>query len=215
MLRRVCTVKSKFPQFRLFSSNNDKLLRSWVGTTDTSKNLIDWSKSSYETLSVQSSDNGIIRMQLNRPEKLNALNMQMWEDLEHFFSTVESDSNARVVVVGGEGRGFSAGMDLSVFASLQNIAQEFSCEGRKREVLLGLIKRWQNIISAPEKCKVPVIAKIHGLCIGGAVDFITACDLRLCDNSAEFSIKEIDLAIVADIGRRDGRSEFFMLTFLS
>lgn len=91
-------------------------------------------------------------------------------------------------------------MDLNVFARMQIISQELSCDARKREVLLSLIKRWQTIISSPETCKVPVIAKIHGLCLGGAVDFVTACDIRMCDVTADFSIKEVDLAIVADIG---------------
>jgi enoyl-CoA hydratase len=66
--------------------------------------------------------------------------------------------------------------------------------------LVKLIERLQKITGAPEACRVPVIAAIHGPCIGAGVDFSAACDLRYCDVSADFSVKEIDLAIVADIG---------------
>ena len=177
------------------SSKDEKVLRSWIDKHD-----VDWGTMEFDTLSVDAHNGGIISMRLNRPEKLNAVNMQMWEEVETFFKTVERDSGARVVVIEGEGRSFSAGMDLNVFAAMQTVAQQITCEARKRESLLRIIKRFQDAISLPEQCKVPVIASIHGLCIGGAVDFITACDIRLCDVSAEFSVKEVDLAIVADIG---------------
>ena len=74
------------------------------------------------------------------------------------------------------------------------------CPGRVRESLVHVIKWLQGAISGPEKCVVPVIAAISGQCIGGAVDLITACDMRYCTDDAVFCIKETDLAMVADIG---------------
>ncbi|ETV89894.1 hypothetical protein H310_15263 [Aphanomyces invadans] len=126
--------------------------------------------------------------------------MQMWNDLDAFFQQVEATPTVRAVVIRGEGRGFSSGMDLQVFAAMQEVISAIPCDAKKRGHLMQLIRRFQHIVSAPERCRVPVIAAVHGICWGGAVDFITACDLRLCDSSADFSVKEIDLAIVADVG---------------
>ncbi|ETV79481.1 hypothetical protein H257_07478 [Aphanomyces astaci] len=146
------------------------------------------------------SDPSIVNLRLNRPTKLNAFNMQMWNELESFFQQVEATPSVRAVVIRGEGRGFSSGMDLQVFAAMQEIMGTIPCDAKKRERLMQLIRRFQHIVSAPERSRVPVIAAVHGICWGGAVDFITACDLRVCDISADFSVKEIDLAIVADVG---------------
>ncbi|RHY80310.1 hypothetical protein DYB31_003566 [Aphanomyces astaci] len=146
------------------------------------------------------SDPSIVNLRLNRPTKLNAFNMQMWSELESFFQQVEATPSVRAVVIRGEGRGFSSGMDLQVFAAMQEIMGTIPCDAKKRERLMQLIRRFQHIVSAPERSRVPVIAAVHGICWGGAVDFITACDLRVCDISADFSVKEIDLAIVADVG---------------
>jgi enoyl-CoA hydratase len=146
------------------------------------------------------SDSQVLNVRLSRPKKMNAFNMTMWNELDQLFSAIEHTPSIRAVVIRGDGRCFSSGMDLNVFASMKELLGGISCEGRKREMLSHVISRFQRVISAPERCRVPVIAAVHGQCWGGAVDFITSCDLRICDDSAEFSIKEIDLAIVADIG---------------
>ena len=83
---------------------------------------------------------------------------------------------------------------------LMQIADSESCEGRQREGLSRIIQFFQDAVSAPEKCKVPVIAAITGNCIGGAIDLVTACDLRYSTDDALFSVKETDLGIVADLG---------------
>jgi enoyl-CoA hydratase/carnithine racemase len=91
-------------------------------------------------------------------------------------------------------------MDLSVFSSFASVIGEQTCDGRRRESVIHFIEYLQNVISMPEKCRVPVIAQVSGSCIGGAVDLISACDMVYCTENSSFSIKEIDLAIVADIG---------------
>ncbi|EQC37618.1 hypothetical protein SDRG_05212 [Saprolegnia diclina VS20] len=186
------------------------LLREWLQPVTSSPKLHELT---FETLAITSSlhdgpstsgnagvQNGVLYVRLHRPTKLNAFDMQMWHELEMLFAAIEHTPEVRAVVVRGEGRGFSSGMDLGVFAAMQELMTSFDCDGRKREALLRIVDRFQRIISAPERCRVPVIAAVHGSCIGGAVDFVTACDIRLCDASAEFSVKEVDLAIVADVG---------------
>ncbi|CAK4705194.1 hypothetical protein LEN26_000609 [Aphanomyces euteiches] len=183
---------------------SDKILQHWI-RPEVATPL---HETRFETLSITpsladglaNSDPSVLNVRLNRPKKINAFNMQMWEDLETLFERIQETPSIRAVVVRGEGRGFSSGMELQVFAEIQEVLGKVPCEAKKREGLMKVIRRFQHIISAPERCRVPVIAAIHGICWGGAVDFITACDLRVCDNAADFSVKEVDLAIVADIG---------------
>lgn len=164
-------------------------------------------KSSIKTLSpllktmvVSVSDSGVLTVKMNRPDKGNSLNMQMWHELTQIFDLVNRDSDVKVVVLTGGDKTFSTGMDLSVFAEMNSMTEKERCPGRMREGLFTTIKYLQNAISGPENCKVPVIASIAGNCIGGAVDLITACDMRYSTEDAVFCIKETDLAMVADIG---------------
>lgn len=154
---------------------------------------------SYKTIKVDMLDH-ICIVSLNRPDKRNAINMQLWHDLKSVFDDIQCDDSIRVVILTGEGKDFSSGMDLSVFADMQSILMKISCEGKRREALSRTIQYFQDVISQPEKCRVPVIAAVNGNCIGGALDLITACDIRYCTEDAVFCIRETDLAMVADIG---------------
>merc|ERR1719223_993526 len=92
---------------------------------------------------------------------------------------------------------FSAGLDLKG----NNLAGDSDASRTSRSGhLFGVIKRWQNSLSMAENSNKPVIALIHGYCIGGAIDLITAADIRLCTEDAKFAIQETKLGIVADIG---------------
>lgn len=125
----------------------------------------------------------------------------MWKELLDVFNVIKTDSSVKVVILTGSSTHFSTGMDLEVFAEMQKLAGKDPCEGRKREALTHLIRFFQDCISSPEyTCPVPVIAAISGHCIGGAVDLVTACDMRYCTADSSYSIKETDLAMVADIG---------------
>eukprot|EP01038_Epipyxis_sp_PR26KG_P016874 gene16874-23136_t len=146
-----------------------------------------------------SNKRGIISLKLNRPNKGNSFNMQLWNEFKAAFEYIEH-TDARVVILSSTSKNFSTGMDLSVFADLQKVVGQENCEGRRREGLIKFIHYLQTAISGPEQCSVPVIAAISGHCIGGAMDLITACDLRYCTKDASFCVKETDLAIVADIG---------------
>jgi len=153
-----------------------------------------------ETISTILSPSGILTARLNRPTRGNAFNMQMWADWNSLFAAVNKDSETRVVVVTGSEASFSTGMDLSVFSQMQALAEKEQCQARKREALAHVIDYFSSSVSLSETCRVPVLAAISGSCIGGAVDIATACDLRFCTENTVFSVKEIDLAIVADIG---------------
>lgn len=141
----------------------------------------------------------IAQVAFNRPEKANCLNATAWQEMKTIFETLHEDEKVRVIILSGEGKHFCAGIDLSLLMSLQQF-QQIKCEGRKREKLRSFIIHLQDCISAIEKCRKPVLAAIHGACIGGGVDIVSACDMRYCTQDAYFSIKEIDLGLVADIG---------------
>lgn len=141
----------------------------------------------------------IATVRFNRPDKANALHEAAWEEMPQIFRQLHDDPEVRVIILQGEGKHFSAGIDLATLMNLQRF-NGISCEGRKREALRKFIFKLQGAITAIEDCRKPVLAAIHGACVGGAVDIISACDIRYCTTDAYFSIKEIDLGLVADIG---------------
>jgi len=151
----------------------------------------------FETLAVHESD-GVAHIELNRPDKANAINGAMWKDLRSAFEWL-SGSRARVGVLSGRGRHFTAGIDLDLLVAIKSEITSLR-EGRRQERLKEAIGELQQAITAAESCTKPVLAAIHGVCIGGGVDLVTACDMRYATADARFSVKEIDLAIVADLG---------------
>ena len=152
----------------------------------------------YKTLKLQI-ENKIAHVSFNRPRQANALNELAWDEVQHVFEMLDEKPEVRVVVLSGEGKYFCAGMDLSVFATFQQMWQG-NCEGRMRERFRKTIFRFQAPINAIDNCRKPVLAAIHGACVGGGVDLITACDIRYATDDAFFAIAEIDLGMVADIG---------------
>ena len=168
----------------------------------------------FETILSSVGEDGVQHITLNRPKRGNAFNMQMWADLHAVFEGLEYRQHgaARAVVLSGANGVFSTGMDLTVFLDLQKASAQESCEARKREAMARFIQYLQDAISRPERCAVPVIAAVSGNCIGGAVDLITACDLRYCTKDAVFCVKETDLAIVSIIKSRPPKT--WLLIFL-
>ncbi len=143
-------------------------------------------------------ENHIANVSFNRAHKANSLNDEAWREMKQIFESLHKNPEARVIVLTGEGNNFCAGIDLKM---LMNVGQfTAKCEARKREQLREFIFHLQDCISAIEKCRKPVIAAIHGNCIGGAVDIISACDMRYTTEDATFCIQEINLGLVADIG---------------
>jgi len=134
----------------------------------------------------------------NRPHKANALHQESWVELKAIFDTLSIDEAVRVIVLSGEGKIFCAGIDLELLMSV--VEFEKIPEPERTRQLYEMIRQLQNCVTAIEECKKPVIAAIHGGCIGGGVDIIAACDMRYCTADAYFTIKEIDMGMVADLG---------------
>lgn len=152
----------------------------------------------FKTISIALSEH-IADIRLNRPDKSNALNETMWQEIRQAFEWVDCSPEARVAVLSGDGRNFCAGIDLAMLAGIQQ--QIANPDGaRSRETLRRIILDLQGCLSSIEQCRKPVLAAIHGACIGGALDLVTCCDMRYVASDAVFSIKEIDIGMVADVG---------------
>ena len=152
----------------------------------------------FSTLEV-SLDAGVATIALNRPDKANAMSEPMWYEIEQAMEWLDSTPEARVGVITGKGKFFTAGIDLTLLMGL-GAKIEDDCDGRRREKLRRLILKLQDTLSSIERCRKPVLAAIHGACIGGGIDLITACDMRYCSANAYFTVKEIDVGMIADVG---------------
>jgi len=141
---------------------------------------------------------------LNTPERLNAMSMKFFYEIKRAFTEFDLDPEVRVVVVWAEGRLFTAGLDLKEAATGVLAGATGGDDGRslaaRNYSMYRTIKDLQDCFTAIAECRKPVIAAIHSKCIGGGVDLITACDVRLCSADATFSIYETKIAIVADVG---------------
>ncbi|MEL6133632.1 MAG: crotonase/enoyl-CoA hydratase family protein [Bacteroidota bacterium] len=142
---------------------------------------------------------GVATVTFNRPEKANSLHRQGWMDLQQTFEALDENPEVRAIVLHGEGKHFCAGIDVSLLMEINQMVQH-TCEGRKRESLRKFILKLQATVSAIETCSKPVLAAIHGGCIGGGVDIICACDMRYGAEDAYITVKEIDMGMVADLG---------------
>ena len=144
---------------------------------------------------------GIATVALNRPERANAFNRALWDDFRAAFKAIASRPDVRVVLLGGNGKHFCSGIDVGMLAEMRDIAAGAGdCRGRGSDALRRYILDLQDVFRQVELCPQPVIVTISGACIGAGVDLATACDLRYATRSARFCLKEIDLAIVADVG---------------
>lgn len=153
---------------------------------------------SYTTLQVRMEEH-VAWVAFNRPDKANAMNEAMWEEIQACFEWLDQEPMVRAVVLCGEGRHFCAGIDLAMFAGLANAADDLE-RSRFVEQLRAVVLRLQGNLTAIERCRKPVLAAIQGSCVGGGVDVISACDMRYCCDGVKFSIKEIDIGMVADVG---------------
>lgn len=152
----------------------------------------------FETLKV-TLDAHIATIRLNRPDKANAMSATMWQEIRQAFEWVDRTPEARVAVLQGEGKLFCAGIDLQMMMGMSaQIAND--CDGRSREAMRRVILDMQDTLTSLERCRKPVLAAIHGGCIGGGIDLVTCADMRYCSADAYFTIKEIDIGMTADVG---------------
>lgn len=138
---------------------------------------------------------------LNNPAKLNAMAPIFFEEVKQAFEELDADDSVRAIVLWAEGRLFTAGLDLfAASAGLLGGGNTEETPAQKNKRIYNEVKHLQSCFTAAEVCRKPVIAAVHGHCIGGGVDLVTACDIRVCTADATFSIYETKIAIVADVG---------------
>lgn len=143
---------------------------------------------------------------LDRPDHRNAFPPAFWTEFPTAVDTVSEDPDVRVVIVAAEGSAFTVGIDLKAFGpaiingSLDPSMQPPASPVVQRTRTRRLVKTMQRTFTSLADCPKPVIAAIHGYCIGAGVDLITACDIRYAAADTTFSIRETRLAMVADVG---------------
>ncbi len=142
-------------------------------------------------------EGAVALVELARPDKLNAMDGEMFAAIGDTFRRIGRDPEVRAIVLTGQGRHFTAGLDLE-YASRQ--FPPASDPGRAAEARLRHIEWLQDAFSAVEHARVPVIAAVHGACVGAGVDLIATCDMRVATSDAFFQIAEVDVAITADLG---------------
>ena len=132
---------------------------------------------------------------INRPEKRNTMGTQFFKDLSKHLADFDQDPAVRAVIIKAEGTSFTAGTDLEEAASILS-GQAADERENTRKNIMSLQDGLTNI----ERCSKPVIAAIHSHCIGGGIDLISACDIRLATKDAVFSVRETPMGIIADLG---------------
>lgn len=134
---------------------------------------------------------------LNRPEKLNAMSEDIWVDIPLAVDQLDADDDVRVIVLAGRGDAFTVGIDVNLLATINPSGPSPAAGNRE---LYNTIKRLQKTVSSFADTAKPVIAAVHGYCLGAGANLISACDIRLASADAVFSIRETKMGLVADIG---------------
>lgn len=143
---------------------------------------------------------GVAEVALTATGKGQRMGPEYWAQFPLLLEQLDADEAVRVVVLRAGGENFSYGLDLvGMGAELAEFTNpEARAEMRTR--FMQLVKKFQRTHNAVAACRKPVIAAVQGWCIGGGVDLITACDIRICSQDAKFSVREVKLAIVPDVG---------------
>ena len=156
--------------------------------------------STYESLAVEVKDN-VAQVTLLGPGKGNAMGPAFWNEMPMAFGELDADPEVRAIVLNGSGKNFCFGLDLlAMGATLPSVDGDKTASARPRAKFHTEVKRLQAAITAVADCRTPTVAAIHGWCIGGGVDLISAVDIRYASADAKFSVREVKLAIVADVG---------------
>ncbi len=132
---------------------------------------------------------------LNRPEKRNTMGTNFFKGLSEHLANFDQDKEIRVVIIKAAGKSFTAGTDLEEAGSLLSGQAADQRETTRRKIL-----KLQEDLTSIERCSKPVIAAVHSHCIGGGIDLISACDIRIATQDAVFSIRETPMGIIADLG---------------
>ena len=144
-------------------------------------------------------EGAVAEVSLNRPDRSNAMNEAMWQELREAMRWADATPSVRTVVLTGAGKNFCAGIDLAMLGGVAK-AVAHADPARSREALRRLILDLQDCLTSIERCRKPVLAAIQGACIGGALDMVTCCDMRYAAADAVFSVREVDVGMTADVG---------------
>jgi len=148
----------------------------------------------------------VAHLRLNRPDAYNSMTREFWRELPEAVRAIDEAGDARAIVLSSTGKHFSAGMDLAVFTSgggddgIGGASGGSTEAGRVRARLHQTVLLLQDSFTALEQVRMPVLAAIQGGCIGGAVDMVSACDLRYATEDAFFCVQEINIGMTADVG---------------
>ena len=153
----------------------------------------------YESVTVDVKDN-VAQVTLVGPGKGNAMGPAFWAEMPEVFAKLDADRDVRAIVLTGSGKNFSYGLDLMAMGGTLSSVLADGATARPRSEFHATILRMQGAINAVADCRTPTIASVHGWCIGGGVDLISAVDMRYASSDAKFSVREVKLAIVADVG---------------
>ena len=149
------------------------------------------------------SEEGVGHLVLNKGEDLNKMTMNFWYELPRILDEIDKDASLRVLILSSTGKHFCAGMDLKNFGTLGSDSEKKTNvpdKARIGENLYRVAKELQDMLSKLEKLRIPVLAGIHGGCIGGGLDLVTAADMRFASKDAFFCIQEVNIGMAADIG---------------
>ncbi len=153
---------------------------------------------SFESLSIETKDH-VAQVTLLGPGKGNAMGPAFWAELPVAFAALDADPEVRAIVLTGSGRNFSYGLDLPAMGGM--LAPMLGGGlAKERADFHIMVRGMQDAITAVADCRTPTIASVQGWCIGGGVDLISAVDIRYASADAKFSVREVKLAIVADVG---------------
>jgi enoyl-CoA hydratase len=145
-----------------------------------------------------SEHNGVAHLQLNRPERMNTMEPAFFPALRDAVRELHDAGSTRALVISSTGKHFSAGMALDVFSADGTGLAPASARARLN--FQDMLRKLIDCFSALDEVRLPVICAVQGGCIGGALDLATACDIRLCSADAFFTVQEIHIGMMADLG---------------
>ena len=150
-----------------------------------------------QTLTLSVTDH-VATVTLCRGAALNTMNAAFWTEMPQVFAAIDADPSVRAVVIASTGKHFTAGLDLGWAG--QSLTGHGGDAGRAREAFLRHVRGMQATFNVIDRARMPVIAAVQGGCIGAGVDLVTACDLRVGTEDCFFTVQEINVGIVADVG---------------
>ncbi|GAA4398762.1 crotonase/enoyl-CoA hydratase family protein [Nibrella viscosa] len=154
---------------------------------------------SYQSLTFELTE-GVLTLTLLGPGKGNAMGPEFWDELPRAVDEINTMANVRCILLRGSGNHFSYGLDLNTMLPKLKTILGGAISAESRLELMNMIRQMQSGFQKLYESPKPVIAAVHGWCIGGGLNLISAADIRLCSSNANFSLREAKLGIIPDLG---------------